>query len=404
MSNQATVWINSIDKDDFYGFEYQNNLINIYVPVTLGLFEGQNHKLDYDKDKELIKLLALFIRSFKLSACEDLVNDKSLNSNEDDSVEYPYEAYQFIIEDYRRNGRYIEFETKQSINGNGKIDWKRTLQKQPYISNGQPTYLELVTKQKQITENIMNDIYLLCVYESIYKFGSWFYGMNCNSIPLKNKRIKPSLKRLYIQTVKTKLLETFNDDSLKRLNNMLLILQGTNESGGIQRMGLKTYNSVFERLIKWALDNVGDLSKYNPKAEWSDGERLSPLRLDALRIENKCACIIDAKFYQNSLPQTSDIAKQITYGENLFINSCDDEFDKNQIFNFFIAPRSCLNDKLLIDSGKTAKGLWRQNNHSYETVCLLYIDLKELLLSWNLNNKSGVVSDFKIIMSNSLSI
>ena len=251
----------------------------------------------------------------------------------------------------------------------------------------------------------MDDIYTFCVYESVLKFGSWFYGMNCNSIPTKIKSLRPELKKLYSYTLENKLAETFNDDVVNRLKNMLMIVNGANEGEGVQRMGLKSYHSVFEKLIKWGLDNVGDLDDYNPRAEWNsedaEDDILSPLRIDALRIEDRRAYILDAKFYQTSKPGAADINKQITYGENLYTNR-DSKiekgpiYDKDQIYNFFVLPTSQkeMGDKTIVSSNCVGKGNWRNNELSFEKIHLLYANLVAVLEQWNKNDQSKIIQEF----------
>ena len=413
MNKKVKINLKANDSDDFVGFEYKNSNITIYYPITLNIFNNQPTKeLDFDKDKEEIKLLSIFMHSFRLAVAKDRVDDQSPSDNDkSDVIDYPIEAYEYMIDDYRRNGRYIEFETKSVLNGNGIIDWKRTIRQQPLIVDDKAYYTNIVTKQKRIVSNILNDIYLFCVYDSIYKFGSWFYGMNHNSIPTKAKQLSPSIKKLYLHTLDEKIRETFNDDTLNRLQNMKMIVNGAKESSGVQRMGLKTYHSVFERLIKWGLDNVGDLKEYNPRAEWNKKEiaegdeditdNLSPLRLDALRIEDNKAYIIDAKFYQKTKPGVADINKQITYGENLYFNASTLSrqkmpYNKENIFNVFIAPRTAnyLNGNIVVDSGEVAESKWKTNNKSFESIRLFYVDLNKLLCAWYKNDKKETIFEF----------
>ena len=402
------IYLEANPNDDFVGFEYTDEIITIYYPITLNLFnDDQTHRLlDCSKDKDAIKILSILIQSFSLADSKDLANEKSPNKNSKEKVvDYPIEAYQRMIEDYHRNGRYIEFETKYAMNGNGKIDWKKTLRQMPMIINGSSYYHNVVTKQKVIASDIMNDIYMYCVYESVFKFGSWFYGMNCNTIPTKVKQLKKDLKKLYSNTLENKLSETFDDDINNRLNDMLMIINGAKDYDGVQRMGLKTYHSVFERLIKWCFNNVDDLRVYNPRAVWNSEEAdntLSPLRLDALRIDNQSAYIIDAKFYQSSLPGAADINKQITYGENLYINhdvivEKGQFYNKDAIFNCFVVPKAsaCMDPSHISKDDKVGKGFWRKNNHSFDTIHLLHIDLQNLLVLWSKNNRQPLIDEFK---------
>ena len=207
-----------------------------------------------------------------------------------------------------------------------------------------------------------------------------------------------------------KISETFNDDSVNRLTNMLLIVKGANEGIGIQRMGLKSYHSVFERLIRWGLDNVGNLKEYNPEAFWNsenaEDDNLSPLRMDALRIENNTAYILDAKFYQTTKPGAADINKQITYGENLYTKHSElvkkgPIYSESNIFNYFFVPHlfSKDEDTMISFSGFKSRSGWRKGTLSYESVYLLNINLTTLLEKWNKNDRDTVVNAFRDAIS-----
>ena len=76
---------------------------------------------------------------------------------------FPLSAYLWIINDYLKYGRYENRETKYCQNGVGKINWKRTMQAQPIISNGSIIYSELITERKVHRDDIITEIYNFCV-------------------------------------------------------------------------------------------------------------------------------------------------------------------------------------------------------------------------------------------------
>ena len=53
----------------------------------------------------------------------------------------------FFIEDYYENGVYTSYQNMLSINGNGEINWNRTVNETlPIIKNNKPFYTELITR------------------------------------------------------------------------------------------------------------------------------------------------------------------------------------------------------------------------------------------------------------------
>ena len=69
----------------------------------------------------------------------------------------------FFIEDYYENGVYTKFQEVIEINGNGEIDWNRTVNENfPIIVNNKPYYTEFQTKSK--FNNLFNYFRLLHEY------------------------------------------------------------------------------------------------------------------------------------------------------------------------------------------------------------------------------------------------
>lgn len=71
----------------------------------------------------------------------------------DDFENSPYNMLSlmlFFIEDYYENGLYTKTQDVMEINGNGDIDWNRTINQEfPIIQNGKPYYTELQTRYHQ---------------------------------------------------------------------------------------------------------------------------------------------------------------------------------------------------------------------------------------------------------------
>ena len=60
----------------------------------------------------------------------------------------------FLIEDYYEHGIYTNVKNIIEINGNGEIDWNRTVNENlAIIQDNKPFYIELQTRHK------MNDLY-----------------------------------------------------------------------------------------------------------------------------------------------------------------------------------------------------------------------------------------------------
>lgn len=57
--------------------------------------------------------------------------------------------YRFLLEDYAQNGPYTRSRRIQEFNGEGEIDWPRTIgQITPVMSDGSPVYMEIITSRR----------------------------------------------------------------------------------------------------------------------------------------------------------------------------------------------------------------------------------------------------------------
>lgn len=95
-----------------------------------------------DEFKEIIEVIKTF--------------DKQRNSllyQYDEFENYSYNLISlmiFFLEDYYENGIYTKTQNILEINGNGEIDWNRTVnQEYPIIQNGKPYYINLQTRYHQ---------------------------------------------------------------------------------------------------------------------------------------------------------------------------------------------------------------------------------------------------------------
>ncbi|KAB8287092.1 LlaJI family restriction endonuclease [Bifidobacterium ramosum] len=57
--------------------------------------------------------------------------------------------YRFLLDDYAQNGPYTNSRRVQELNGEGEIEWPRTIdQTTPIMNNGSPAYMELITSRR----------------------------------------------------------------------------------------------------------------------------------------------------------------------------------------------------------------------------------------------------------------
>lgn len=381
--------IKKVDKsNDFVGMRIEDGEINIYVPQVF------RKETNYKRD------LLLFLKSISLIGNPD---KEKLNKGSDDTKDFwPINSYLWMIQDYLENGFYYNREKIYTHSFSGKIEWKKTLKQMPIYSDGNIIYDKLVTSKMMASNDLIAQIYKLCLKQSVDKIG-WVY--NCN-FKIEVQQIVSTSEM--ISVVRKELNNTFDDVKRMRFNHMLKILKTTEGNKMISNKytyGIKNYYYVFETMVDKLFDGIkeSEKKKYNPNGYWqlnNQNPRLaSSLRPDTILKRNGTTYILDAKMYQygvthnvNDLPETQSIQKQITYGDHVL-----NTLQNTKVRNAFILPYNkkldCFvndpntlkyNDGNLAYFGQAYTD-WRntEDPKDYEKVYAFGIDFNYLLENYN---------------------
>lgn len=366
--------INPVTKsNDFVGIRIEDGEINIYVPQVF------RKETNYKRD------LLLFLKSISLA--KTLVKEKlDKGSNNVDNV-WPINSYLWIIKDYLENGFYYNREKVYSNSYSGKIEWKKTMKQIPIYSDGNIIYDKLVTSKMAASNDLIAQIYKLCLKQSIEKIG-WVYNYN---LKVDVQQIISTSEM--ISVVRKELNNTFDDIKRMRFNHMLKILKTTEGNKIISNKytyGIKNYYYVFETMVNKLFDGIkeSEKKKYNPNGYWhlngGRTEKASELRPDTILKNGDKTYILDAKMYQygcthsmSDLPDTQSLQKQITYGDYVH-NKIKDE----HVRNAFILP---YNKEL--DVFKNDENLLRYSNNN-----LVYFGYADV--DWRMDDK---VEDYDFI-------
>ena len=305
------------------------------------------------------------------------------------------------------NGFYINREKVLKKNQRGKIDWKRTLNGQPIISNGNVIYSDIVVSVKNNLDNIIVEIHKYCVKKSIDILG-WLFGIKSSNF-IEIKPFYKELKNVYIDTLRKESSQTFDDEKKIRLSHMLSIIEGLSDDQKSNELvyGVDSYAYIFERMINSIFGNR-EASKFNPSADWYlkskgyDPFSSTDLRPDTILIRDNIAYVLDSKFYRfgytadkKDLPETTSIQKQITYGDYIKNNKMGDEIQK--IRNAFILPYNKYENKLGLN-GKLeyigfSRANYRNGKEDHEIIHAFLIDLKYVIETWNKRNHGDDVTN-----------
>lgn len=378
--------------DSFVGFKLKGNEIHFYYPESYHFdIESQTIRNDI---VDLLKTISIAKTSSS--------NLSQANNVRKEEGEFALLSYLWIINDYLVNGLYINREKVYKINQSGRINWKKTFQSQPIVSNGNIIYPELTVETKNNIDNIMVEIHKQCIKKSI-NFIGWLFGLNSTFI--ETRPFNETVKKLYVSTLRNELDRTFDDDKRLRLSHMMNVMCGLDSSDSKNEFvyGVDSYYYIFERMIDCIFGNVKNMRAFNPKAYWQlikNNYRETPsstLRPDTIIIRDNDAFIIDSKFYRfgytgndEDLPETTSIQKQITYGDYLQKNAT--KTDIANIYNAFLLPydkeREVFKSKNDIQYIGFAKATWKDNSKNHELIHAFLIDLKHVVKTWNKYNHS----------------
>lgn len=379
---------NKID-DSFVGLKFIGNEIHFYYPETYR-FSLDNP----DVRNDIIDLLRTI--SIAKTTSSQLTNANNQSSG---SREFALMSYLWVIRDFLTNGLYVNREKIYKINQNGRIDWKRTMQSQAIVSNGNIIFPDITVTVKNNVDNLLVEIHRFCLKKSIDYIG-WLFNLNSSFLQLPKHT--ESKEKLYIATLKRELDHTFDDDKRLRLKHFLNVVTGLNSSNNNELVyGVDSYHYIFERMIDSIFGSVKNMQDFYPKAKWqlvkngyAESES-TDLRPDTILINGEDVYVLDSKFYrygftgnEADLPETTSIQKQITYGD--FIRRNVTKIHIKQIFNAFLIPYDKKRDVFRSDDNIQyvgfAKSTWKDGSEKHEIVHTFLIDFKHVVKTWNRYN------------------
>ena len=383
------------NNDNFVGIRGENNKIVVYYPES---FELQDEIKDTFKILDCIKLTKIYNKN-------DQLGNSGLISEEDNN-RVPIMSYFWIIKDYINNGFYTNKEIVKTNGIRGKIDWKKTLQQMPIVSNGKIFFSNFYSSFRTTKDNILVDIYKYGLKIALSRVG-WLFKLD----KLKINILEPSESQIkyYINVLKNELNKTFDDIKRERLQHLCLILSNISDEHDTRSFEYGTYSFhvVFETMIDKIFGGLENTKDYNPKGLWNldaiiDEEfESSQLRPDTILKEEKTTYIIDSKYYRfgvtndkSDLPETQSIQKQITYAEDLLKKTSNEK-----IYNVFIMPYNKSSNKFGVDKnlfriGKSYTS-WHDEGYNYEHIHTFLVDLRYVVDNYLNGSSEELVFDLK---------
>lgn len=388
--------VNTNDEgDSFVGVKADTDDAVIYFPIGYQLPSNDD---DLRADiNNLFYVLAAFMK-------EDKVIEESKFAAPR-TVDFPMHAYLKVIRDYLRTGRYyVETDPRYKTDTKGRASWPRTVREQRALvqKNGSLIFTNMTVRSntpnadKKITQ-----IHKYCVYEAFEKMG-WLY------VPYMPEKPGPHPEnREAIYILEKKLASTHNDVEQELFSAMkaMLIYMDEKTSEKQYFFGTDFFERVWEKMIDKAF-GVEDKEQYFPRTRWlldyGRQKVKTPLQPDSIMIFNGKVYVLDAKLYRfgcnpdkpDFLPNSSDINKQITYGEYIARTK---GVPTDNLYNAFIMPfNSSENGFWTLDAtgnivpgftgdiGNVAEAIgdWKPDPKKYERVQGIVMDTRFLMYNY----------------------
>ena len=364
-----------------------------------------------DEFKQIIKVINKYNKTH-----EDFDNQ---NDDLEDISIYILSLMIFFIEDYYENGIYHNAKNIIETNGNGEINWDRTINyNYPIIKNNTPYYVELQTNYRK--DNLFDYFRLLhefVITKCSKKLNEAGLLQMLNLIPVELSYmiqedfgdINHILNKLIME-----LNVEYNTHKRKLLKSMHAFFSQMNSLSNEKTLtvyGVTDYEYIWEEVCSKVFENKLDvklsdldlkfekdctLREYINEPIWYiDGEEINKdkLRPDLITIKEDKFLIFDAKYYQFTLengklynqPGLQSITKQYLY--ELAYKELIEDF---KVKNAFLFPTS--EDKFL-NRGFVKLDIWY--NLKLEKIDVIMVPAKKIYKYYLENETLDICDEFK---------
>ncbi|HEM3496928.1 LlaJI family restriction endonuclease [Streptococcus suis] len=330
------------------------------------------------------------------------------------TLNFPMEAYTFVIHDFINRGTYYKETEEYYIQTlGGRINWSRTIKRvQPVVQGNGFKFLKMESKKQSDTDiTLLTEINKFCVYEAFLNMG-WLY-----QLPIPEKARINYNRSQFESIIKKKMATTFNDMERRLFQSMIDILnyKDRQEEPDKFYFGTNNFQFIWENLIDYTY-GIANKTSYFPRTKWdlvfetktSKGYALEP---DTIMVYNDNVFVLDAKYYKfgqtnlmKDLPPSTSINKQITYGEYVANQDSLKEIHghNSKVYNAFLMPFSKSHEIFQTDGmyqyiGE-ALGEWKGQDKTYERVQGILVDVKTLVHN-SARNRTQYIQELSDLIS-----
>ena len=164
MNDDKKIILHSVtneEQNSFVGLRIRNGEIHFHYPESYQLSDKGDKKAFRHDIVDIIRTISLA----KSKSAINTNNDSGIAQND----QFAIMSYLWIIRDYLSNGYYRNSEKIYRTNGKGKINWKKTLETQPIISNGNIIYNNVIVEVRNDCDDVITEAHKWCVFDSVRK-------------------------------------------------------------------------------------------------------------------------------------------------------------------------------------------------------------------------------------------
>lgn len=252
----------------------------------------------------------------------------------------------WLIEDYFENGIIQRNQYKYLVNGSGNVHWSRTIkQQQPFLVQGRPAYLELITRTSLTSNDALTLIHQYIVQESFKKIG-WLLGYDLEDWEIEN----PFEVDQTLSILDAAIQQTFIDREINLITKMKEYILGSNNESSDSHFIFATlyFQWIWEHMCSSLFTNYQEETLQTPNPYWVvNNKKAHTAQIpDILFRKDNTVYILDAKYYSINaapfkLPGWGDLVKQFFYYHTLKQNK---DFANHHFSNAFLFPGNIIGD------------------------------------------------------------
>ena len=239
-------------QDDMYQFKYVG--IIIIDKLVINCYPKYFTNYSNDNFKQVIQVIKKYNASNDLNYQNEELEDISFNL---------LSMMVFFLEDYYEYGIYSNVQNILEVNGNGEIDWNRTINyTDPIINDNKPYYVELYTKYK------IDDLYdyfrllheyIITVCSKRLENAGLIELFDLTPVELSDKELHEFGELDFIlKKLEKELHVEFNSHKIKLLKSMHTFLKEQNSFSNenyLTLFGTSSYHVIWEAMLKKIFDD-----------------------------------------------------------------------------------------------------------------------------------------------------